>query len=298
MNKVFVACILAVVFFACCKGTAEKPVVDDEVETVAEGAGADSCVDVGGEKDSVREENQGYEYQDQRELNDLHGTWMLEYNDSIEREFQQLLVLLPQYRDVFNKEKKYWKRYQKGVRELAGCEDHGSSTPMFVDDMLNQGISLREASFRNLYLHMQGKRTSFSKTRFTSGMISRAYRIFIKVAGDDEYNDYRTDYQENLRKEWQLWNEWMNYRRQVSEQLSDELKVVYDNCTNQTMRTKLLQLKNQNKGLGMIGGDVLDCLLADDCTDKALLNYPGFNVVWEKRQYVPMGPDSVNDDKL
>ena len=113
-------------------------------------------------------------------------------------------------------------------------------------------------------------------------MISRAYRIFIKVAGEDEYNDYRTDYQENLRKEWQLWNEWMNYRRQVSEQLSDELKVVYDNCTNQTMRTKLLQLKNQNKGLGMIGGDVLDCLLPDDCTNKALLNYPGFNVVWDR----------------
>ena len=110
MKKVYISIVFAIVFFACCRGMAEKPMVDDEVETVAEGAGADSCVDVGGEKDSVKEENQEYEYRDQRELNDLHGTWMLEYNDSIEREFQQLLALLPQYRDVFNKEKKYWKR--------------------------------------------------------------------------------------------------------------------------------------------------------------------------------------------
>jgi hypothetical protein len=233
-------------------------------------------------KDSISEINQEYEYQDQRELNEHHATWMLEYNDSIEKEFQDLLSALPQYREIFYKEKKNWEKYQKVVREMANCEDHGSSTSMFIDDMLNQGISLREASFRNLQLHLRGKSVLFSKTTFTPEMISNAYSAFIKAVGDDDYNRFRAKYQEKLRKEQQLWDEWMRYRNQVSQKLPKEIKSVYEKCTNQMMRTKLIHLKNQNQGLGMIGSEVVGCILPENCTDKALVEYPGFDVIWAK----------------
>lgn len=233
-------------------------------------------------KDSISEINQEYEYQDQRELNEHHATWMLEYNDSIEKEFQDLLSALPQYREIFDKEKKNWEKYQKVVREMANCEDHGSSTSMFIDDMLNQGISLREASFRNLQLHLRGKSVLFSKTTFTPEMISNAYSAFIKAVGDDDYNRFRAKYQEKLRKEQQLWDEWMKYRNQVSQKLPKEIKSVYEKCTNQMMRTKLIHLKNQNQGLGMIGSEVVGCILPENCTDKALVEYPGFDVIWAK----------------
>jgi hypothetical protein len=233
-------------------------------------------------KDSISEINQEYEYQDQRELNEHHATWMLEYNDSIEKEFQDLLSALPQYREIFDKEKKNWEKYQKVVREMANCEDHGSSTSMFIDDLLNQGISLREASFRNLQLHLRGKSVLFSKTTFTPEMISNAYSAFIKAVGDDDYNRFRAKYQEKLRKEQQLWDEWMRYRNQVSQKLPKEIKSVYEKCTNQMMRTKLIHLKNQNQGLGMIGSEVVGCILPENCTDKALVEYPGFDVIWAK----------------
>jgi hypothetical protein len=32
----------------------------------------------------------------------------------------------------------------------------------------------------------------------------------------------------------------------------------------------------------MISGEILKCILPEDCSDKALLNYPGFDKVWAK----------------
>ena len=74
----------------------------------------------------------------------------------------------------------------------------------------------------------------------------------------------------------------MSYRKTVSQSLPEDLRKIYDGCTNLTKRTKLHQLKNQNAGLGLMSDDVSDCLLPDSCSDKALLNYPGLNVVLEK----------------
>jgi len=228
------------------------------------------------------DENDEYEYHDQAELNELHGNLYLEYNDSIEQEFQMLLSALPQYKDEFNKEKDAWGKYQNAVRAVADCEDHGSSTSMFIDDVLSQGIVLRETSFRGLFIQTQGKSASFSKTVFTSDMIADAYSAFIRAVGEDEYQERKSEYQESLRKEQKCWNQWMECRKQVSQKLADNIRSVYDKCTNQTMRTKLLQLKNQNQALGMTGHEAMECVLPDDCSDKALLEYPGFDKVWAK----------------
>ena len=233
-------------------------------------------------EDKSEKESEDNVYQSQAELNQIHGQWSLEYNDSIEKEFQKLISMMPEYREELNREKAVWLKYQKAVRDVADCEDHGSSTPMFVDDVLNQGISLREVSFSKLILHLKGKGALFSKTIFTSSMIADAYSTFIEALGKDEDLENKAQYQDALRKEHRCWEEWMYCRASLSQKLPSNIKRYYDNCTNMVKRTKLLQLKNQNQALGVCGHEVIDCVLPDNCSDKALLNYPGFDKVWAK----------------
>jgi hypothetical protein len=153
---------------------------------------------------------------------------------------------------------------------------------MYVNDVLRQALKLRSISQHGLYLQTQGVNISFSKTNFTPDMISEAYSAFINAVGEDEYNDKKADYQKALQKEQGCWDEWMECRESVSKKLIGDEKDVYDKSSNQMMRTKLYQLKNQNQGLGMGRQEIFDCALPSNCSDKALLEYPGFNNVWAR----------------
>ena len=221
-------------------------------------------------------------FQTQAEINEACYNAYVANADSVENEFQKLLEALPQYREEFLKEKAIWEKYQKAVQEVSECEYHGSSTPMYVSAVLSQGTQIRGVPQHYLYLHTQGKDISYSKTIFTPTMISDAYSAYIKAVGEDEYIEQKTKYQESLRKEQQCWDDLLKCRKETSQLLTGDLKKVYDISTNQMLRTKLYQLKNQNSDLGMISGDVLKCALPENCTDKELLEYPGFDKVWAK----------------
>ena len=221
-------------------------------------------------------------FQTQAEINEACYNEYVANDDSVENEFQRILEALPQYRKEFLKEKAIWEKYQKAVQEVSGCEDHGSSTPMYVSDVLSQGTQIRGVPQHYLYLHTQGKDISYSRTTFTPAMISDAYSAYIKAVGEDEYKEQKAKYQESLRKEQKSWDDLLKCREETSQLLTGELKKVYDIGTNQMLRTKLYQLKNQNRDLGMISGDVLKCALPENCTDKELLEYPGFDKVWAK----------------
>ena len=113
-------------------------------------------------------------------------------------------------------------------------------------------------------------------------MIKDSYSSFIKAVGEDEYIDNKSQYQEALRKEQSCWDKWMETREIISNKLDEDTRRYYDECTNLVRRVKLLQVKNQNQALGMTGHEALDCILPDDCSDKALLEYPGFDKIWAK----------------
>ena len=223
-----------------------------------------------------------YDYEDQASMNMAHSQYCQEYNDSIETAFQALIGAYPQYKEELEREGTAWKKYQDAVQNVAKCVDYGSSTPMYVNDVLILGIILRDVSFHNILRHAQGKTVSSCVTIFTDKMITDAYSAFIDAVGNNDYLEDRDTYQASLRKEQQCWNEWMGCRKSVSMMLAADLKMVYDDCTNLTRRTKLLQLKNQNNGLGITSGEILKCVLPDACSDKSLLEYPGFGVVWAK----------------
>lgn len=207
----------------------------------------------------------------------------------VEKEFQQLLSAHPEQEGLFCKEKERWENYYEAVLAVAELEDHGSSGALYITGTLEQSVDLWVASFHNLWLYEQNQDIEFPKAAFTSRMIDDAYSAYIKQEDEDWYNGYTDnekdgmeEHHEAIEREWQLWNEWMAYRKTVSKALPKDLRRVYDGCTNLTMRTKLHQLKNQNKGLGLISDDMDCCLLSDSCTDKELLEYPGFNVVMEQ----------------
>ena len=194
---------------------------------------------------------------------------------SVEKEFQQLVSAHPEYESYFYKEKENWERYHDAVLAVAMLEDHGSSSSLYITGALEQSLDLWLASFHNFWLFEQNQDVSFSETIFTSSMIDDAYNAYIEQAeGLKEHHDA-------LLHERKMWNEWMANRKTVSKALSDDLCKIYNGCTNLLVRTKLYQLKNQNEGLGLINDDIDRCLLPDGCTDKELLEYPGFNVALE-----------------
>ena len=209
----------------------------------------------------------------------------------VEKEYLQFISAHPEQEALFREEKERWENYHEAVLAVAELEDHGSSGALYITGVLEQSVDLWLASFHNLLLYEQKQDIEFPKTVFTSRMIEDAYSAYIQ----QEDNDWRNFFSDNekdgleehhnaIENEWQLWNEWMAYRKAVSKALPKNLQGIYDGCTNLTMRTKLHQLKNQNKGLGLISDDMDHCLLSDSCSDNELLEYPGFSVAME--QYV------------
>lgn len=207
----------------------------------------------------------------------------------VEKEFLQFISAHPEQEAFFREEKERWENYHEAVLAVAELEDHGSSGALYIVGVLAQSVDLWLASFHNMWLFEQNQGIPFPKTVFTSRMIDNAYTIYIKQEDEDwcnAFNDNEKDGMEEHHKaiehEWQLWNEWMAFRKTVSKSLPKDIRKIYDDCTNLTMRTKLLQLKNQNQGLGLINDYIDSCLLPDSCSDKELLDYPGFNVVLKR----------------
>ena len=206
----------------------------------------------------------------------------------VEKEFQQLISAHPEQEALFREEKERWENYHEAVLAVAELEDHGSSGALYIVGVLEQSVDLWLASFYNLWLFEQNQDIEFPETIFTSKMIEDAYSAYIQQEDNDWSNFFSDNEKDGMEEhhiaiehEWQLWNEWMAFRKTVSKSLPKDMRKIYNDCTNLTMRTKLLQLKNQNQGLGLINDFIDSCLLPDSCSDKELLDYPGFSVVLE-----------------
>lgn len=206
----------------------------------------------------------------------------------VEKEYLQFISAHPEQEALFREEKERWENYHEAVLAVAELEDHGSSGALYITGVLEQSVDLWLASFHNLWLFDQNQDMSFSETIFTTRMIDDAYKAYFKQADGwarsycFEEKDGLKEHHDALVHERKRWNEWMAFRKTVSKSLPKDMRKIYDGCTNLTMRTKLHQLKNQNEGLGLMSDDVSNCLLPDSCSDKALLEYPGLNVVLEK----------------
>lgn len=116
-------------------------------------------------------------------------------------------------------------------------------------------------------------------------MIETAYLQMINVQKDCEYCSGNIEFsrkskQDSLFNEQQAFKQWMDFRAELSLQLSENIRKDFDNSTNNVLRVKLIQLKNQYKNIGIYGGDIMRCWLPEDCSDEDLVAYPSFDSVW------------------
>lgn len=220
----------------------------------------------------------------QAEMNDTSEKGLVKYKEKVEKEYQKVLSSYPKYKALFQKEKSLWEKYYESVQDVARYGDHGSSEPMYYYDVLRQAIKLRHDALNYVLLHSQGKKYPLYRTKFTLKMVDDAYTAFVDAANLLEEFDEKElkAYQASLRHEQKLWCDWINYRNTISKKMTAEVSKAYDNCTNLAIRSKLRQVKNQNKALGVTGHEIWDCILPEKCSDKALLEYPGFDKVWAK----------------
>ena len=236
------------------------------------------------EEDIDEEEIDESKHMTQAELNDESGESFVKYKEKVEKVYQKVLSSYPKYKTLFQKEKSLWEKYYESVQNVARYGDHGSSEPMYYYDVLRQAIKLRHDAINYVLLHSQGKKYPLYRTKFTSKMVDDAYAAFVDAANlFEEYDEKELKaYQTALRHEQKLWNDWINYRNTISKKMTAEISKAYDNCTNLAIRSKLRQVKNQNKALGVTGHEPLDCILPENCSDNAILEYPGFDKVWAK----------------
>lgn len=212
------------------------------------------------------------------ELDSSEGEELVEHKNKVLEVFQQAKSKMPEHKKLLQEELKSWENYYQALQKVGRYNEE--SWNHYYHGVLEQGIDLLETSLKYIDKNDAKKQ---SKTRFTSQMIDKAYEVMFDSTTWSEYQFYKNkEYRKALQWEYDTWKKWMSCRKRLSAVLSGKTKNAFDECTNRIMRQKLLQLKNQNRGLGVISNDIMSCLLPDNCTDEALLSYPGFNKVWEE----------------
>ncbi len=174
------------------------------------------------------------------------------------------------------------------------CEDiagiaSGVSHGICSNGMSENSLLLYEAASFATLAHLCGKSAKVEKhCRITRDMIDESYELLLERQKDSySYRDdtlhtwtlSKEQKQDSIRKEQQKWNEWIDYRNKIASELPADVRDDFNEGTNNAMRQKLLQNKNQYNGVGIYGGDVIRCMLPQDCTDDELLEYPSFGVV-------------------
>ena len=212
------------------------------------------------------------------ELDSCEGEELVGHKNEVLEVFKQANSKMPKHKKLLQEELTSWESYYQALKEV-GCYSEESWNHYYYG-VLEQGVDLLETSLKYIDENEAPKR---SKNRFTSQMIDKAYEAMLDSTTWNDYQRYKgAEYRKALKEEYIMWNKWMSCRERLSAVLSGKTKETYDECTNHTMRLKLLQLKNQNQGLGVISNDIMNCLLPDNCIDADLLSYPGFDKVWAK----------------
>lgn len=224
----------------------------------------------------------------QMELNDEAGDETVALKDSIEEAYQAVIQAYPESKDILEGEQAVWEKYYEAVKTVARLEDGEGSSLYFYYAVVEQALILRGESFHYLTLVQKGKKISVHKTLFTPAMIKEAYSRYVNASHQYQQNFYDmsesewTELERAIRAEERCWNKWMEYRVAAAVQMPEETCRIYRACSNRMMRTKLFQLKNQNRALGITSREAWECRLPDDCSDEELLAYPGYDKKWDE----------------
>ena len=161
--------------------------------------------------------------------------------------------------------------------------DYSSWSMAYSQGLYDDDIT-REASLNDFYFMLADKSLPYEIERHiavSNDLVVRKYKDFMNTLKDDEYYYPIPDRRKALEEEMFAWNTWMKSRDAVSSLLSGELKDIYDNATNNARRRKYISLHNKYEGYGIIGNDILSCLIPYSIPDDELLTAPSFEESWQ-----------------
>ena len=185
-----------------------------------------------------------------------------------------------QIAQILDNDWKLFNEYQKSAYEayMLVCEIDGIGSGV-GRSLCSSDMSLRcckqyETASRSVLASLCGEKTSEVKhNQILPKKIEDAYSLLIEIQEEEQ--------KKNIIKEEQIkWNKWIDYRNSIVNSSPDEARKNFKNGTNNVMRSKLIQLKNQYEDIGIVGNDIMNCYLPDDCTDDEIIEYPGMKYVW------------------
>ena len=198
------------------------------------------------------------------------------YHYKVEIYNNRLLDCSNSFKKLFVSEQCVWKEYEKALHDICDKiivgKNGGSASPMIYSGLFIESYEQRLISLLDCYFTLKDfdYRSTEKHKLISDNMIHRAYSDFFHRLTDSDYEDYSADEKRNaLRNDMRFWNKWMAERVQ----LPMPLKEVYDNCTNNLKRRKLIQLKNFYDGYGLTTSFTQELILHPDCSDEELFNY-------------------------
>ena len=172
-----------------------------------------------------------------------------------------------------------WKEYEEALHDICDKlvvgKHGGSGAPLAYGEFFIESYEQRLISLLDYYFTLGDSNYQPTERHrlIPDKMAHRAYSDFFDVINSD-YEEYSVEEKQcALKNDMRLWDKWMAERRKVSAQLPMPLKKVYDNCTNNLKRRKLIQIKSRYWGYGICSSFELDCILKKDCSDEELFSY-------------------------
>ena len=191
----------------------------------------------------------------------------------------RLLDCSNEFKDILIAEHCAWKEYEEALHDICDKlvvgKHGGSGAPLAYGEFFIESYEQRLISLLDYYFTLGDSNYQPTERHrvIPDKMVHRAYSDFFDVINSG-YEEYSVEEQQcALKNDMRCWDKWMAERRKVSAQLPMPLKKVYDNCTNNLKRRKLIQIKSRYWGYGICSSFELDCILKKDCSDEELFSY-------------------------
>lgn len=192
----------------------------------------------------------------------------------------RLLDCSNEFKDILIAEHCAWKEYEEALHDICDKlvvgKHGGSGAPLAYGEFFIESYEQRLISLLDYYFTLGDSNYQPTERHrlIPDKMAHRAYSDFFDELINSDDEDYRVEEKQcALKNDMRFWDKWMAERRKVSAQLPMPLKKVYDNCTNNLKRRKLIQIKSRYWGYGICSSFELDCILKKDCSDEELFSY-------------------------
>lgn len=186
-------------------------------------------------------------------------------------------------------EDKAWQTYHQWMIEayikLEESPDgfNGSSWPMAVAELALDNLSMRIGALEDYIRIMTDTPLSYEDyCGVGQGMIMHLADDFMGGLKESDCNHTLQERKACLDREVGAFIRWMNTRTSVEQLLPGDLREKYAFSTSALVKHKYIMMKNRYQGYGIVGEEILECLIPYDPAEEELYG-PDFEEKWMMR---------------